>query len=204
MEKFGLQNITIKDVLISLLILVVTFGYFFDSYVPKGITEVNILGITVGSLGFEDIASTIYFVKMKLIIIVFSIIWFFTCKHWWKSAIIVITTIEMLKLISVFSFKQTYVDEIEYYTSLPITIPIILLIIFISKKINSYETAKNLRSDLDNKINEIFFEINSEDKQRVEKLKDDFIKLKMKVNIVDHEFNYLKELIEIRNNFYKK
>ena len=100
MEKLGLQNITIKDVLISTLILFVTFGYYFDRYIPEGITEVNFLGITIGSYGFDGIAHMFYFTKMKFLIIAFSAIWYFTCSHWWKSAILVITTIELLKLFS--------------------------------------------------------------------------------------------------------
>lgn len=203
MKKFGLQDFTVKDVLISILIVLVTCGYYFDNNVRKGITEVNLLGITIHSFEFDDIASFIYFTKMKILIIMFSIIWFFTCRHWWRSSILVITTIELMKLVSILNFNQEYIDEIEFYTSLPITIPIVLLIIFISKRINAFNLSRNLRSDIDNKINDIFFKLNEEKKSEVENLKNSFINLKMKEKISDDEFGYLNELIEMRNNFYK-
>jgi hypothetical protein len=203
MKKLGLQNITIKDVLISILILVVTFGYFFVNYIEEGVKSVDVLGFTIGSFGFQDISDMVYFVKMKLIIIVFSIIWYFTCKHWWKSAILVIITIELLKLLSALNSNQEYVDEIEYYSSLPITIPIILLIIFIAKKINDYNLANNLRSELDYKINSIFFELHKEKKDDAEKLKNDFRKLKNNEKIIGSHSIYLNKLIQMRDNFYE-
>ena len=203
MRKFSLRDIAVKDVLISTLILFVTFGYFFDSYIAEGITEVNFLGITIGSFGFEDIAHMLYFSKMKLLIIVFSLIWYFTCKHWWKPAILVITTIELLKFFSTLNSNQDYFDNIEFVSSLPITIPIILLIILISKKVNDYNLSKNLRYELDDKINDIFFELNEEKKESIENLKKNFTRLKMNKKMVEDELEYLNELIEMRDNFYK-
>ena len=203
MEKLGLQNITIKDVLISTLILFVTFGYYFDRYIPEGITEVNFLGITIGSYGFQDISDMLYFVKMKLLIIVFATIWFYTCKHWWKHAILLILAIELLKLFSMLNPNQKYYDNIEFVTSLPITIPIILLVIFISKKVKDYNLAKNLRFELDNKINELFFELNQEKKEDIQNLKKCFIELKVNNKKIEDELEYLNQLIEMRNNFYK-
>jgi hypothetical protein len=203
MEKLGLQNITIKDVLISTLILFVTFGCYLDRYIPEGITEVNFLGITIGSYGFQYVSDMIYFVKMKLLIITFSLTWYFTSKHWWKSAILVIIIIELLKLFSALNSNQRYVDEIEYMRSLPLTIPVIILITFISKKVNDYNLANNLRIELDNKINKIFFELNEESISQVTDLKTSFIKIKNTEKINEDELMYLKKLIEMRDDFYK-
>ena len=203
MNKFSFQNIRVKDVLISVLILVVTFGYFFDDYISEGITEINILGITISSFGFVDISDMIYFTKMKFIIIFFSIIWYFTCRHWWKSAILAIITIELLKLFSALNSNQSHVDEIEFYSSLPLTVPIILIIIFIAKRINDYNLNENLRYELDNNINEIFFELHKEKKEDVKNLKKCFVELKETKKTAKDEYDYLGDLIEMRDNFYK-
>ena len=88
-------------------------------------------------------------------------------------------------------------------TSLPITIPIVLLIIVISKKINDYSLAKNLRFEVDNKINKMFFELNKEKRESVENLKNNFEKLKFDKKLIENELEYLNELIEMRDNFYK-
>jgi len=186
------KKVKIKDVIIVLLILGVTFGYFFVD---------NILDKKYGFFEFYTDAGLLYYSKMKLLIIIFGLIWYFTSKHWWKSAILVIIFIELLKLISIFDINQKQMDEIEYYKSLPITIPIILLLFFISKKINDYNLAKEIRLDLDIEIDNLFFELHQDKINNINQLNDKFDEAKKKLSN-DDNLEYLKELISIRDEFY--
>ena len=160
----------------------------------------TILGFEIGSFGFLDIQVLVYYSKMKLLILFFAITWYLTCKHWWKSAILVIVTIELLKLISAFNANSEGMDEIDFVVSLPITFPIILLLFLVSRKINTYSLSKDLRSEIDIEIDDVFFELHNIDKIQLDSLKEKFLEVKKEKNVK----TYLKDLILIRDKFYVK
>ncbi|WP_298899304.1 hypothetical protein [uncultured Psychroserpens sp.] len=95
-----------------------------------------------------------------------------------------------------------FFDEIEFYTSLPITIPIILLLFFISYKINKYDLATNTLNKLDKDIDKLFFELYKDKNKEISKLNDEYVEAKKQL-FYDNNEDYLKELIKIRDEFYK-
>ena len=199
----NLKKIKIKDIVIIVLILGATFGYFLDAFISEELKSIELIFFKINSFGFENIKELVQYIRMKLLIIFLSIIWYFTCQYWWKSAILVILIIEILKLVSAFISEQKFIDEIEYVKSLPITIPIILGIVLISKKINYYNLAKNVRYDIDNKIDDVFFELNNENDEKLNILKEKFFNVKTKY-IDKSNLNYIEDLIALRDEFYKQ
>lgn len=201
MIKEFIYSVKRKDIIISLLILGVTFGYYLANWIPEGITSFKIWIFEIDTYGFTDIAQLAYYLKMKFLILFMAILWYLTCQHWWKSAILVIITIELFKLISSLSNEKAPMDEIDYVTSLPITLPIILLLVLISYKLNSYNLAKEVRSQIDNEIDNVFFEMNSKKNTEFITLKQNFSKIKAKKN-KKNSLKYLDDLIALRNKFY--
>lgn len=189
-----------KDILISISIVLVTILYFLDIYIiPEGLESISILGVQLGSFGFDGINHLAYYLKIKFLILFLSITWYLTCKHWWKSSILVIITIELFKLITALNSNQTDIDQIDYLISLPVTLPIILLLIFISKKINDYNLAKELRFDIDQQIDDLFFEMYNIEKNKIDDLKKELLNLK-KTKQQKSSSKYLNDLISLRNN----
>ncbi|MFK7781642.1 hypothetical protein [Psychroserpens sp.] len=194
MKKFKL-----KDYLISFLIVAVTLLYFCDKYLGlEGVESVSIFSFDIGSFGFPDFRQLFFYSKMKLLILFITITWYLTCKHWWKSSILVIITIELLKLVTALKANSEFYDEIDYLISLPITLPIILLLVLVSLKINKYNLTRDLRSNIDEEIDEVFFELHSIDKTQLDFLKDKFLKIKNEKKTG----SYLEELKSIRDKFY--
>lgn len=202
MTKHLFYNITIKDVLISLLILGVTFGYYLIDYIPEGRQTIDLYFFEIGTFGFNDILQLANYAKMKFLIIILCVIWYFTCQHWWKFGILIIIVIELSKLISTLISKYHSTDEIDYLVSLPFTIPIIMLLIFLSFKLNSYNLNMEIRSKIDEEIGNVLIEINSKSKIEIYELKNRFLKLKQMKSKMD-SIMYLKKLIEIRNSLCK-
>lgn len=189
-----MRHFKLKDYIISILIVSVALLYFFvDKLVPIDSKTINVFG-------FPDTEHFVYYSKMKFLIIFFSITWYLTCQHWWKSAILVIITIELLKLITALNVNSKYFDEIDYIISLPITIPIILVLIFVSKKINTYSRSKKLCSKIDTEIDNVFFELQNMDKTQLDFLEKSYKKAKVNKN----KDTYKKQLILIRDKFYNK
>jgi hypothetical protein len=195
-----LEYLKRKDIISISLIIGSTVLYCILSYIPRDFITIDLYFFKIGTFGFPDIAHLGGFLKMKILILSFSLIWYFTCIHWWRSAILVIIAIELAKLVSALNSAHIVLDEIDYITSLPITITII--IIFISIKLNTYNLSIDLRTQVDNEIDVVFNEL--------EFIKtDDLLLLKERYDVLKtfkHDLNekeYLKQLIAIRDQFYK-
>lgn len=198
-----MKHFKIKDYLISLLIISVTLLYFYVTYiVPKDLKTINVFGFEIGSFGFHRVYELIHFSKMKLLIIIFAIVWYITCKHWWRSAILVIIFIELLKLFSVFNTELEVFDEIEYYLSLPITIPIILILILISNKLNKSNVLMEIRLNLDREIDKEIYKLGVYDKMEIRELEYCLKNLIKKKHTMPKD-KYKSELLLLRDKFYK-
>lgn len=190
------------DILISVLIILVTLLYFSDEYlIPEDLKTVNIWGFEIGSFGFIDFESFVSFIKTKILIILFASIWFLTCKYWWKPAILILIIIEFVKIGITFNMNIDKIDVIDYLISFPITIPFILILLYISHKLNSYNLKNELRARIDSEIDEVFFQIENVKIKELKELKMSLSKIKKEKEIMSPE-KYLKELILIRNKFY--
>ncbi|MEY8848969.1 hypothetical protein AB9K26_09145 [Psychroserpens sp. XS_ASV72] len=163
--------------------------------------SISFLGLEINDYGFPDLIHLVYFLKMKILIIIFSIIWYLSCNYWWKASILVIITIELFKFITSLNSNLFYFDEIDFLVSLPFTIPIILLLFLFSAKINIYRKSNKLRYVIDNEIDEVFARLSRLDKNKLETFKAKFKELKNNKNKLNNDV-YLKKLIEIRNSFY--
>jgi|GEM_PF-6006308 len=191
------------DILISVLIILVTLLYFSDEYlIPEDLKTVNIWGFEIGSFGYLNINELVYLSKMKVLILFFSIIWYLTCRHWWKQAILVIIILELFKLIGIFNTNSYYVDEIEYLTSLPITAPLIILLILLSSKLNKIRLSDEVCHSLDEEIDEVFFQLNQDKFNELDELKKKIKSTKERYYNENKEA-YVNELISIRDEFYK-
>lgn len=190
-----------KSVIMSALILMISFGYFFDQILSDLGISLEINPFWPGSLGFKNFLELFNFAKMKLLIIIFGSLWYLTCKQWWKSAILIIITLELLKFTTMILNQTYYLDEIEYIKSLPITIPLISGLFFVSWRLNHLNYAKDLRNALDEEIDNVFFEIEHEKLKQLEKFNENFKSLKNK-NLHLTTAEYLKKLLKFRDEYY--
>jgi len=123
-------------------------------------------------------------------------------RHWWKTAILIATAIELVKLISILSNTTNAMDEIDYIVSLPITIPMIIGLILISTKINKYNSASKLRSEIDIEIDQVFFSLSDDKRHSLSLLEKKYNEEKINKSSLN-TIDYLKKLISLRNEFYK-
>ena len=57
---------------------------------------------------------------MKFIPLFLSLIWFFTCRHWWYHALLVPIVMFLFQLISALNFDARYTDEFDIIWLLPL------------------------------------------------------------------------------------
>ncbi|WP_246457616.1 hypothetical protein [Winogradskyella echinorum] len=95
------------------------FLFYLYEYVPLEAEWETIFG-TYKSIEYESANVAMWVLSMKVIPLLLSLIWFFTCKHWWYHALLVPITMFSFQLISALNFDARYTDEFDIIWLLPL------------------------------------------------------------------------------------
>ncbi len=148
-----MKRIKLNDYLILLIITILPFSFYIEKFIPDNLLEMDLFG-------FEfQLTNVVWYLALKIYLIVILSIWYFTCRNWWKIAILVPLTIEFLKLIRFFNNNNEKFDENDFLTSLPITIPILFILFFISFRLRKILIADKIRNDMSSEIEQVFKEL---------------------------------------------
>lgn len=136
---------------IILILVSIPYLFYFYKYAPnEGVWETNYF--TISSGGFRTVKGFVHALFTKIIFFISFSIWFLTCRHWWKYAILVPLTLFLFQLSGVLNQQLDYIDEYDFWYSLPIVIPIIILILFLSRKLKFYIEAIDLKDKIEAEI----------------------------------------------------
>lgn len=146
----------IKGVLLSLLLITTPFLFYIYKYAPSEASEWNTIFGTIEAGNFTWVQSYVHAIFTKLIFVMLTGIWFLTSNNWWKYAILVPFTMFLFQLIGIINYRSGYIDEFDFWYSLPLIIPILLFVVYISYRIskNTYENEA-LKRDVDDEIRKI-------------------------------------------------
>jgi len=92
-----------------------------------------------------------------------------------------------------------FVDEVEIYYAIPVTLPIILLLVILSKRINRYSLSQHLNNEIEGEINDVINKISDLKVQNYQLIKRNLSELKNEKAIISDK-QYLKELIKMKKN----
>ncbi len=114
------------DTVLPILIAIITVLWYLPYIIPNDIKEFNLGGFILGSNGFDDVRTFIWFLSRKFIVIVFLSIWFITSVSWWRFAIF-----SPLILFS-YQFWEAFqdVNELDALSNVKV-FPLVILNIFI-------------------------------------------------------------------------
>ena len=199
--KIGNHNILIKDLIIAALIIALPFLFYLYKLVP----HIPVWETSLFNINHRDYGSTIFFIwiiNTKLLTIFLLILWFVTCKNWWKYSILIPITIELFKFHSLFNDNFDYFDEIEFIQSLPITLPIIIFLIFVANKLNYHSMSLDLSHELNDEIDDIFNKLEFKKENSINKIKKRHNILKNKKSIISIE-EYMNELLILRKKLFE-
>ena len=191
---YHIKSLQLKDIIISMILIALPFLSEFWRYIPKTKT-INIGWFTIHSNGFSDISVLAWMLNYKLILIFGLSIWRLTTTHWWKNAILIPLTIEIYKLINVTSTEVSNVDVNEFYFSLPITIPIILVLAYLSRILNKAIVIEYYKNKISDEIDNIFLKLPTpKNSNEIEKEFNDIKKIKDSLS----KEAYLSYLVNLR------
>ena len=116
--------------IIATIIAGTPFLFYLYEYVPDAkVWETYFF--TYHSNHYESANTGVWVLMMKFVPLLLSLIWFFTCKHWWYHALLIPIVMFSFQTISAFNDEIIFMDELHIIWLLPFmafVIPSIYLI----------------------------------------------------------------------------
>ena len=146
----------ISGVLVSIVLIATPFLFYIYKYAPADTKEWETIFGTITASGFNSVQSFMHAVFTKSIFVCLTGIWFLTSQNWWKYAILIPFTMFLFQFIGVLNHELQYIDEFDFWYSLPIILPILFFLMYISYRISKKpEIDSILKRDVDEEINKI-------------------------------------------------
>lgn len=128
--------------LVATLVATTPFLFYLYEYVPDTPTWDTIIGTyTSNQYGSANVA--MWVMSMKVVPLFLSLIWFFTCRHWWYHVLLIPITMFFFQCFGALNDDIRFMDELHIIWLLPfmaIIIPSIYLIrARMFNKINDYD-----------------------------------------------------------------
>ena len=131
-----ISNRLLADSIIGVLILITPFIFYSYEQFPKEPTfETAFFTLTTTYYGYINTAVWVFMGKFVPLYI--CLVWFFTCKYWWKYAILVPIGMYLGQIIIYFNNEIKFKDEMDWNFILPIVIGVGILLGFIRHKLSS-------------------------------------------------------------------
>ena len=127
--------------LVATLVAATPFLFYLYQFVPDTQEWDTIFG-QYKSVEYESANVAMWVLAMKLVPLLLSLIWFFTCRHWWYHALLVPITMFTYQCIVALNFDIRYSDVNDIVWLLPI-----MVIVFPSIYL--------IRARMFNKINDV-------------------------------------------------
>ncbi len=105
--------------LVATLVAATPFLFYLYEFVPDTQKWDTILG-TYESTEYGSANVAFWVLSMKIIPLLLSIIWFFTCRHWWYHALLVPITMFTYQFVVALNFDARYLDVADIVWLLPI------------------------------------------------------------------------------------
>ena len=144
-------------VLLIVILCATPFLFYLYRIVPPKVTEWDTIFGTIETQGFKTVQGYIYTLFTKLTFVLLTGIWFLTSKNWWKYAVLVPFTMFLFQLSGVINQNIQYIDEYDFWYSLPVILPILFFLIYISVRLQKRaKESSNLEDQVSDEINKIF------------------------------------------------
>ena len=157
-RQTGRKKSLLIGVFLSLLLIATPFLFYVYKYAPAEKEWDTIFG-TIRANGFINVQNYMHAVFTKFTFIMLTTIWFLTSNNWWKYAILVPLVMFLFQFLGVLNYELEYIDEFDFWYSLPIILPILFFLIYISFLISKNESdSPDLMTEVDNEIKKMLSE----------------------------------------------
>ena len=136
-KKKIIRKKIVFDTIAVFFIAITPFLYKIYDYLPQDDQEatISLLGFTIGSNGFADVSTFVWFLTIKIVPFILLIIWFFTSRDWWYHILLIPIAMYAFQLFEAFYDGDEYVDTENILWLLPVCMVIIPFVYFVRVKL---------------------------------------------------------------------
>ncbi|MEZ4792874.1 MAG: hypothetical protein R2783_05290 [Gelidibacter sp.] len=117
-EKTGKKEIILGSIIGTFLGLSPYLFYLYESVPEKQIWHTFLFTYNSGAWGNANLS--MWILTGKLLPLLFLIIWFFTCRHWWYHALLVPITMYIYQIVLLLYEDATPIDEFQLLYLVPL------------------------------------------------------------------------------------
>lgn len=132
------------------------FLFYTYKIAPKDSKEWDTIFGIIKAGNYRNVQFYMHSLLTKSTFVLITGMWFLTSKNWWKYAILVPFTMYLFQLVGVLNHKLQYIDEFDFWYSLPVILPILFFLVYISIRINANKNnSADLMSEVEDEIKKI-------------------------------------------------
>ena len=187
-----------SDIFIVVILLLIPALYHLYSFFPEKEKILRIGLFTIYDHGFTDVHTFMWYMNLKMCIILPLIVWFITCPYWWRYSILSPIVLFAHQLWEGFQDETISVDESQYIYSLPFIIFLLLGLLFIFKTVKYQSKIMDTYNEVSNQIEKLL----AESKVTDNPLKESKLKFtELKKNITEENARIrLKSLVKLKKD----
>ncbi len=156
-HKTDRNRIIIIGVVISILLIATPFMFYIYKFAPSDSKEWDTVFGTLKANSFGSMQTYMHALFTKVTFVMLTGIWFLTSNNWWKYAILVPFTMFLFQLSGVINHQLKFIDEYDFWYSLPFIAPIIGFVVYLSYQISkNNDESIDLKSDATKEIHKMF------------------------------------------------
>ncbi len=129
--------------------------FYLYKYAPSDSKTWDIGFMTLESGGFRSVQSFVHALFTKITFLILTTLFYFTARYWWRYFILVPFTMFLFQLSGVLNYKIQYIDEYDFWYSLPIVIPVLVIMFFLGRKLHFYTATLDLKDEIDKELEQI-------------------------------------------------
>lgn len=151
-RQTGRRKRLIVGGVIAIILAITPFLFYLYKYAPDNSKTWETALFTFKSNSFDNAQTYIHALFTKITFVIITTLWFITSKDWWKWAILIPLTMFLFQLLGVINYQVKYVDEFDFWYSLPVIMPIIVFLIWISRELNKTIGDLDLKDEIEEEL----------------------------------------------------
>lgn len=140
-------------VVVCIVISATPFLFYAYRLISTETTSVSFLGMTIEAGAHGNMNYYAYYFLGKLTFLIAFAVWYLTCSHWWKHAILIPTSMLIFQIAGIVNTSIDYIDEFDFWYSLPVVIPILGFLMLMAREMRHYAYAIDLKEQLEEEVN---------------------------------------------------
>jgi len=190
------KNKLILDIVICFVLLMTPLLLFIYYLIPEGVQQIDLRFMVMGSNGFMDVNIFVWFLCYKLIILIPLILWFTTCQHWWKYAILSPIILYTYQFWEAFQ-DEKYLDALGNLRAFPAVFAVVLLLLLFSRAVKYKTEILDIYEYLNIEIEKLLMQLGTSN-TIVRDQESRYKSLKQQLDTRGNSKEHINELIRLR------